>query len=671
MSINIQTVADKTIYENHFQDAMTMPINSQIALTKCNMEVPVFVQNVLLVPQVDPAEYGRPLFVVSIDGLRKSISYQDFFDANSSLAQLIEPGMNIATFYSGNYEIFTNNNLTIANPPPSVGDAAKPTFSAILGHAIELKYDFYSCVDISPAVASQVNVGGRFGDSIIGNAGTVYSESILRTNYQNQISLNIAYNPEPIVNLTPTTGIFSGFELLNWSNTTLGVLNNASGNSCFASTDFEIDNNGGYLSFTPNIALASGSQCAVGFNLSGFHTNGAGHMGVIRPPASVNIPSDFNLMDIGVLFECDAAGTTVRYRIIDGNYDESGTKYIKTEPALPLKNYTNNSQIFTIQMVKSDMNGADGDTVFRLYQGTQVKPSQNNFIYQFKTTMASTSQKVNSLFLCDSATHEIKAIQHIQMTSQTKEQNNSTNYNWGRNDSFSITAALQQFRPTGIINFFAATGIDSDADEMVFAPFEPNVSKITTTGTRFNKTLTWNTNWTSGDSTNTNISYYFLGLRNLADFYIYAADPNTGVNRFVVRKDTSTTTLPKELSVFINNLDIKNYSGTFSSLSGANTQTGITRLVSTVPLRSQTNILASENLTIDYETFNPYYRPISNPNNFTINQLLVEISYKDFATDQRKTIDNINGLVRCEFNVRGSSKTNLNKKMDNELLPFV
>ena len=669
MSINIQTVADKTIYENHFQDAMTMPINSQIALTKCNMEVPVFVQNVLRVPSVGVVDYTKPLFLVAIDGLQREITYQDFFNAHNSLIGLIEPGMNIATFYSGNYEIFTNNNLTLARPPPAAGDSAKPTFSAILGKAIDREYDFYSCIDISAAVSSQVNVGGAFGQSIVGDAGTVYNQSILRTNYQNQISLNITYNPEPIAQTTPTTGIFDGFELLNWSNTTLGVLNNASGNSCFASTDFEIDNNGGYLTFTPNIALSSASQCAVGFNLSGIHTAGPGHMGVLSTPTAVNIPSDFNLIDIGVLFEANAAGTQVKYRIIDGNYDESGTKYIQTEPALPLKNYTNNSHIFSIQMVKSDMNNADGSIVFRLYQGTQAAPLQANFIYQFKTTMASSSQLTNSLFLCDTAAHELKGIQYVAMTNQTRAQNNSTSFVYGLNDSFSISASLLQFRPFGITDFIAATGIDSDLDELVLATVDPYVSKITNQGTRFNKTLTWKTNWTSGDATNTNISYYFLGLRNMADFYTYAADPNTGVNRFVVRKDTSTTTLPKELSVFINNLDIKNYSGTFSSLTGANTQTGITRLVSTVPLRSETNVLASENLTIDYEVFNPYFRPISNPNNFTINQLMIEISYKDFATDQRKTIDNINGLVRCEFNVRGGLKTN--KKMNNELLPFI
>ena len=669
MSLNIQTVADKTIYENHFQDAMTMPINSQIALTKCNMEVPVFVQNILKVPFV-PAPYNTIIMDINIDGLVKSLDFQDIFNAWNSLVGLIEPGLNIATFYSGDYEIFTNNQLNLkTNPPSALNDAERPSFARCLAKAIDTKYAYYDCKDVSNHRTSAVEVGSTSGQTLVGNGGHIYNDTYLRTNYKSEISLNIAYNPEPIAETTPTTGIFSAFELLNWTNGSLGVLNNASGNSCFASTDFEIDNNGGYLSFKPNIALATGSQCAVGFNLSGFHTNGAGHMGVIRPPTSANIPSDFNLIDIGVLFECNAAGTEVKYRIIDGNYDESGTKYIKTEPALPLKNYANNNQTFTIQMVKSDMNGADGDTVFRLYQGNQIAPLQNNFIYQFKTTMASTSQKVNSLFLCDSAAHEIKDIRHIVMTADTKAQNNSTSFAWGRNDSFGLAVSFLNYDTNPLHDFFSALGIDTDINLSAIPSVEPNFSQITQEGTRFNKTLSWKTNYTSDDSTNTNQSIYFIGKRNIADFYSYSPDPTTAVNRWVVNRVNGTLTLPKELSVFVNNLDIKNFSGTFSSPNGAITQTGITRLVSTVPLRSGTNVLESENLTIDYETFNPYYRPISNPNNFTINQLMIEISYKDFATDQRKTIDNINGLVRCEFNVRGGLKTN--KKMNNELLPFI
>ena len=670
MSINIQTVADKTIYENHFQDAMTMPINSQIALTKCNMEVPVFVQNVLKVPFIPPASYATSILDINIDGLVKTIEFQDIFDAWSSLTTRIEPGLNIATFYSGDYEIFTNNQLNLRTSPPSAGnDSERPSFARCLAAAIEREYLYYECVDVSNHRASAVEVGATSGQTLVGDAGHIFNNTYLRTNYNSEISLNISYNPEPVAETTPTTGIFGGAELLNWSNTTLGVLNNASGNSCFGSPDFEIDNNGGYLSFKPNIALASAAACAVGFNLSGFHTN-LQPMGIIRPPTSVNIPSDFNLMDIGVLFECNAAGTEVKYRIIDGNYDESGTKYIKTEPALPLKNYANNNQTFTIQMVKSDMNGADGDTVFRLYQGNQIAPLQDNFIYQFKTTMASTSQKVNPLFLCDSAAHEIKDIRHIAMSADTKDQNNSTSFAWGRNDSFGINVsfAFPALDSNPLHEFFAALGLDTDI-HLVVPTVDPSFSQITQEGTRFNKTLSWKTNYTSDDSTNTNQSIYFIGKRNVADFYTYSADPTTGINRWVVNRVNGTLTLPKELSVFVNNLDVKNYSGTFSSPSGAITQTGITRLVSTVPLRSGTNVLESENLTIDYETFNPYYRPISNPNNFTINQLMIEISYKDFATDQRKTIDNINGLVRCEFNVRGGLKTN--KKMNNELLPFI
>ena len=666
MSINIQTVADKTIYENYFQDTITFPINSQIALTKCNMEVPVFVQNVLKVPDIPPGAYNSTILDINIDGLVKTLTFQDLYDAWRSLTLLIEPGLNIATFYSGNYEIFTNNQLNLRTQPSApLNDAERPTFSRCLAKAIDREFAYYDCKDVSNHRTSAVEVGSTFGDTLVGNAGHIYNDTYLRTNYKPEISLNIAYNPQPIAETVPTLAVFDVAEVVGWT-AGGGFLQNASGGVCFASPDFEIDNNGGYLRFVPKVHLAASSLMAVGFNLSGFNEN---DKGLIRPPPSMTLPADLNLIDIGVIFQTDITGTVIYYSIIDGTFNDGATKRINQTPPQSLKNFTNDSQKFHIQMVKSDMNNADGNIVFRLYQGSSDTPLPENFIYQFKTMMTSSSQGVNPLFLCDSNPHEVKSINYVPMTNDTHFQNNSGNFTWGRNDSFGIAVSFLNYDTNELHDFFAALGIDTDINLSPIPSIEPNFSQITQEGNRFNKTLSWKTNYTNDDSTDTNQSIYFIGKRNTADFFTYSADPITGVNRWVVNRVNGTATLPKELSVFVNNLDVKNYQGSFISLSGAETQTGVTRLVSTVPLRSGTNVLASENLTIEYETFNPYYRPISNPNNFTINQLHIEISYKDFATDQRKTIDNINGLVRCEFNIRAGAQSK--KKLNNELLPYI
>ena len=52
-----------------------------------------------------------------------------------------------------------------------------------------------------------------------------------------------------------------------------------------------------------------------------------------------------------------------------------------------------------------------------------------------------------------------------------------------------------------------------------------------------------------------------------------------------------------------------------------------------------------------------------------INQLHVEISFKDQTTDKRIVIPNITGLVRCEFNVRSGSKPKQDKYT--EIIPYI
>ena len=113
--------------------------------------------------------------------------------------------------------------------------------------------------------------------------------------------------------------------------------------------------------------------------------------------------------------------------------------------------------------------------------------------------------------------------------------------------------------------------------------------------------------------------------------------------------------LPTELSVYLLNMDIKNYSGSFYALTNTQTQTGQTRLISTIPFAIEDKQI-SQDAIIQYETFNAYYRPINNPEPFITNQLQVEISFKDQTTDKRKIISNIVGLVRAEFNFRSGNK---------------
>ena len=129
--------------------------------------------------------------------------------------------------------------------------------------------------------------------------------------------------------------------------------------------------------------------------------------------------------------------------------------------------------------------------------------------------------------------------------------------------------------------------------------------------------------------------------------------------------------MPKYINVYVLNLTIKNYSGSYASLQGSATNTGENRLVGTIPL-SIGNVDQSQDVEIQYEAFNPYYRPINNPDNYPLNMFLIEVSYKDFITDSRRTIDDITGVLKIELNIRRGADINVNKVMgQQQILPFI
>ncbi len=97
---------------------------------------------------------------------------------------------------------------------------------------------------------------------------------------------------------------------------------------------------------------------------------------------------------------------------------------------------------------------------------------------------------------------------------------------------------------------------------------------------------------------------------------------------------------------------------------------GEDKVVGTVPIVVDSNI--SQILNINYEVFNPYYRPIGNPTPFITNDFIMEISYKDFRSDEKKFINDIDGLLKVELNFTKSNKQNIKRITEtNELIPLI
>jgi hypothetical protein len=216
-------------------------------------------------------------------------------------------------------------------------------------------------------------------------------------------------------------------------------------------------------------------------------------------------------------------------------------------------------------------------------------------------------------------------------------------------------------------NFWSAIGLHSYYQDQTLVNANSNRIEVSYDGTPLNKVIKWKTDFKDQDSTNTNVSYYWVGKRNINDFYFF----DTASETWRVNVNNGLAFLPKYLNVYVLNLTVKNYSGSYSSLGGQSTNTGENRLVGTIPL-SLGNITQSQDVEVQYETFNPYYRPVNNPDNYPLNEFIMEISYKDFLTDQRKTIDNITGILKLELNIRRGADINVNKVMGQQgILPFI
>ena len=93
-------------------------------------------------------------------------------------------------------------------------------------------------------------------------------------------------------------------------------------------------------------------------------------------------------------------------------------------------------------------------------------------------------------------------------------------------------------------------------------------------------------------------------------------------------------------------------------------------MVGSVPVLE--DISESQILELNYETYNPYYRPFGNPNPFVTNDFVIEISYKDHRTNVKKFINQILGTLRLELNFNKSNRQNVKRITEvNELIPLI
>jgi hypothetical protein len=159
----------------------------------------------------------------------------------------------------------------------------------------------------------------------------------------------------------------------------------------------------------------------------------------------------------------------------------------------------------------------------------------------------------------------------------------------------------------------------------------------------------------------------YIGINDPAKIYDYiiaipAAVPPIPHLGLQTDQANLTQTLPRMLDVSLLDQSIKNISGNnpATSINGVaqNTfeTTTIDRIVGTIP----TDLEADKNVNFDwilsYEPYTPTYKPFNNTVPITINQMLIEVSYRDFNNGRKRIIETIDGTLNLELHIRPGRK---------------
>ena len=688
MSINVVLTSDKCQFQNHFSDALIMPKNASVALTKASLVLPVMVQNILRVPiRTAGAERAATALNVTIDGIYKEISWSDIFTAYTQYENIIqlEPTLSANKFFSGEYEFWTNNFVYFEGSPGATADGSKPNFSWVMAKAIDNAYEYYTITDSSIYQDVSIDLATEApGDPNVtvtrpafgANPVVTYNDILLNCNKQTDIRFNVAYSPNNRTELALTDAdISTATDRLNfdWDGATTGIVSLAvGGQSAMAvGTTIDLELNGGYIRTTPNL---SGGTMTWGLSFEGIGEGVADTYQVVSTyPHSI--------IDIGIEYSIEPTSGNQVYRIIDGQVVNNvytgataATFYSPNfKPSQPLCRYTNNTDVFVILCRRGNILNGNYEYVFEILMGTDGE-ALNTFkrLYTARRTLNNSAIQIAPIFLSseNQAGNRFDAIQYTLKGIDTERQGlASQTLEYSLSNAIKIQPFLDG-ESNQEINWWSALGLhsyhqtsatDTQQDSMV----------VSYDGTPLNKTIQWKTDYKDQDNTNGNISYYWIGKRKLSDFYYF----DTVTETWRVNNLQALSFLPKLLNVYLLNLTLKNYSGTYNNFQNVNaaidTTTGEDRLVGTIPIIIPDATVASE-VEIQYETYNAYYRPLNNADNYQINEFIVEVSYKDFSTDIRKIINDINGIMKLELNIRRGADPNVKKILGHQgILPII
>ncbi len=673
MSINTVLTSDRTQFKNYFNGGLTLPANANVALTKLSMEIPVFTQTTLTVPLIAAGDRNDNALLVTIDGIEKDITWRDMYNAFVDYPTFqdtseAEKDITEDDFFSGAYPFFINNDLYLSTNGNQFQSKCPPMY--MLARAISEKYQFYTVNNVSEYTDSYSGVPDDQTVSAAYIAGLVnYTNSYVRGSTPNKYKINASYNPVARTAAATTDSDFINNDRIHWTvggtgnrlTSTVAAVNVGYNNSS------DIDLNGGYQVVTPTVV--AGGITAWGFSLMS-HGSGAGDVYVPKTYATIDLATP--IIDIGIQFEEDGGNTL--FKIIDGqhiNYDGTSVKVSSNfNPYDAVSAFTSANDRFAIVCRRGNILNNGSEFVFDIKMGSGADISTYTTIYTSTKTLNNASLQIVPVFLSNAVANNVfNDIAYVQTGTDTLNQGNSILRDGGAFlDTFRIGIGDGNDNDrSDYRDFFNGLGLNYRVSGGQLDPIG-NGFFIEYEGDATNKTISWDPVTKSESGSGYLDTRYWVGETRMNNIFTY----NTVLHWWEVNDTLSLQNMPKYLDVYLLNHTNKSFTGSFIStniFSGGDGE-GEDRMVGSVPVLE--DITESQILELNYETYNPYYRPFGNPNPFVTNDFVIEISYKDHRTNVKKFINQILGTLRLELNFTKSNRQNVKRITEiNELVPLI
>ena len=441
MSLNIQTISDKSNFNNYFSNPLTIPGNSNIALTKSALTIPIIVSPSVKVPNLTAGEQAGNACIVNINGVIEEITWTEiytaantFFTARDSIDRWNDP----ANFF-GVHDFRPNDRLLIncANDTlNSAGntDKLKIGFNQVLAKAIDTKFLFYNCSE-NPTYETENQIAydktNVITTPLIDGGGANITANVLEYASAKQTEFGFNINYRPLFGSNPTTFNWSAADsLTNWTRTGADVLtSSATGvNVAFATENasgFSIDPNGGWVGAVP--ALAGGGTMAFGLSLVGEF---GGWDSNFLSGGGTTCDDYLNLIDVGWIFKANANGT-VSAQVIDSKTDNAaydGGNVIL--PQIPitnpphLVNRATAGEKFFVRIVRGTIINGTTEFIYELWSGTSPNlDDPDNLIYSCKRTIGNANYRPTLVALSDNIVGNIfNSWSYIPLTNQSRVQ---------------------------------------------------------------------------------------------------------------------------------------------------------------------------------------------------------------------------------------------------------